>query len=68
VEAGEVINPKEKVITWKIGDYILIKKIDSKKVLKEIEKIRRELEIKNELLSDEKAVEIVKEARDEWGE
>ena len=66
MKAGKILSPDEKVIVWRIGDYYLIKKIDEKKTLEKVDEIRRQLENKGKLLSDEKAVKIVKEARKEW--
>jgi|GEM_PF-2522897 len=65
-EAGKIINPNEKVIVWRIGEYFLIKKIEEKKVLEKIGEIRKKLENKGTLLSDDEVVKIVKEAREEW--
>lgn len=66
MEAGKIFSPNEKVIVWKIGDYLLIKKVEGKKILEKIEETRKKLDKENMLLSDEEVVKIVKEAREEW--
>ncbi len=66
LEAGKVISPDEKVIVWRIGDYLLIKKIEGKKILERVGEVRSKLEDEGALLSDEEVVKIVKEAREEW--
>jgi|Deesub1362B_J571_1020462.scaffolds.fasta_scaffold09530_4 hypothetical protein len=64
----EIINPEEDVIVWRIDDYMVIKKLDSGKFIKKAEEIRNTLKSKKMLLSDDKIVGIIKEARKEWRE
>ncbi len=64
VEARKIIDPNEKVIVWKIGDYLVIKKIEGKKIVEKIGELRKKYEA--QLLSDEDVVRIVKEVREEW--
>lgn len=66
MEAGKIFSPNEKVIVWRIGDYLLIKKVEGKKILEKIEETRKKLDKENMLLSDEEVVKIVKEGREEW--
>ncbi|AAB90939.1 hypothetical protein [Archaeoglobus fulgidus] len=66
LEAGKIISPNEKVIVWRIGDYFLIKKIEGKKTLERIGEIRKKLEDRDMLLSEEEVVKTVKEVREEW--
>ena len=40
IEAGKVIDPNEKVIVWKIGEYLLIKKVDERKILEKVNENR----------------------------
>ncbi len=66
IEAGKVIDPNEKVIVWKIGEYLLIKKVDERKILEKVNENRERLDRENKLLPDEEVVKLVKEAREEW--
>ena len=64
----DVINPEEKVLIWRIGEYIVVKKINPEKVMERIEEVRESLQKKGMLLSDEEVVALIKEAREEWKE
>ncbi len=66
IEAGKVIDPNEKVIVWKIGEYLLIKKVDERKILEKVNENRERLDRENKLLPNEEVVKLVKEAREEW--
>jgi len=59
----DVINPEEKVLIWRIGEYLVVKKIDPEKVMERIEETRESLQKKGMLLSDDEVVALVKEAR-----
>ncbi|WP_457555326.1 hypothetical protein [Candidatus Pyrohabitans sp.] len=64
----DVINPEEKVLIWRIGEYIVVKKINPEKVMERIEEARESLQKKGMLLSDDEVVVLIKEAREEWKE
>ena len=64
----DVINPEEKVLIWRIGEYIVVKKINPEKVMERIEEARESLQKKGMLLSDDEVVALIKEVREEWKE
>ncbi len=64
----DVINPEEKVLIWRIEEYIVVKKINPEKVMERIEEARESLQKKGMLLSDDEVVALIKEAREEWEE
>ncbi len=59
----DIINPEEKVLIWRIGEYIVVKKINPGKVMERIEEARESLQKKGMLLSDDEVVALIKEAR-----
>ncbi|NOZ58477.1 MAG: hypothetical protein GXO66_02710 [Euryarchaeota archaeon] len=64
----DVINPEEKVLVWRVGEYIVVKKVEPEKVVKKIGEVRETLQKKGMLLSDDGVIALIKEAREEWRE
>ncbi len=64
----EIINPEEEVIVWRIGDYMVIKKLNPEKFVNKLQEIRESLDNKKMLLSEDEIVEMIKEVRKEWRE